>query len=150
MLVGVMSYAQSSVGALGKASDTAQQVFDHRLQVPTDTIIDVDSMEVQPEFPGGMVAMYDYLASKIHYPDEAFKEKVQGKVFVQFVVGSDGKVRDAKVRRGVRRDLDEEAVRAISAMPPWKPGKMNGKAVATRFTVPIDFKLKEKEGPSED
>lgn len=150
MLIGGMSLAQSSVGALGKASDAAQHVFDGRVQEPTDTIIDVASMDVQPEFPGGMAAMYEYLGSTIHYPDSAFLEKVQGKVFVQFVVGSDGKVRDAEVRRGVRKDLDDEAVRAIRAMPDWKPGQMNGKAVATRFTVPINFNLMEEEGPAED
>ena len=126
--------------ALAFVAVSPRAAFD--LPLVQEPVYDLSKLGVQPEFPGGMAAMYEYLASTIQYPDGALKENVQGKVFVQFVVGSDGKVRDAEVRRGVRKDLDDEAVRAISTMPDWKPGQMNGKAVATRFTVPIDFKLK--------
>lgn len=134
--------------ALAFVAVSPRAAFD--LPLVQEPVYDLSKLGVQPEFPGGMAAMYEFLASTIQYPDGALKENVQGKVFVQFVVGSDGKVRDAEVRRGVRKDLDDEAVRAISTMPDWKPGQMNGKAVATRFTVPIDFKLKGEDGPDED
>ncbi len=139
MLLGLGASAQSSLGALGSASDAAQRVYDQGVQQPADTIYDLNAVEVQPEFPGGTEAMYQYLQNAIHYPDQAVKDSVGGKVYVVFVVGSNGKVRDAKVRRGVRQDIDAEALRAVMAMPDWTPGKFADKPVATRFTLPISF-----------
>lgn len=110
-------------------------------------VYDLGTVQVQPEFPGGMEAMYAFLKETVHYPDSALKEKVQGKVYVEFIVGADGKVRDVGLRRGVREDLNKEALRAVSSMPDWSPGKMDGKVVATRFTIPIAFTLQEKETP---
>lgn len=141
LLLGYGAWAQGSAGALGGASDAAQRVYDRELQQPADTIHDLNAVEVQPEFPGGMDAMYKYLQQAIHYPDQAVKDSVGGRVYVEFIVGSNGKVRDAKIRRGVRKDLDAEAVRAVMAMPVWSPGRLAGKPVATRFTLPVNFTM---------
>jgi TonB family protein len=102
---------------------------------------DLSQLDVQPEFPGGMEAMYAYLRDHIHYPDQAFKDRLEGKVYVEFTVETDGKVTDVKVRRGPRQDLNDEAVRAVASMPNWTPGQKAGQAVATRFTVPVSFVL---------
>ena len=85
--------------------------------------------------------MMEYLAKNIRYPAKAHEANVQGRVITQFTVGKDGAIRDAKVVRSVSPELDAEALRVISAMPNWKPGKQGGKAVATRFTVPVVFRL---------
>ncbi len=108
---------------------------------PTQPVMDLSEVDVQPEFPGGMEALFAILRKTVHYPEQAFKEKVQGKVFVQFTVDRDGKVKDVDLKRGVREDLNEEALRAARAMPDWTPGSKDGHAVATRFIIPIDFTL---------
>lgn len=102
-----------------------------------DAYMVVDEM---PEFPGGMKALMNYLSTNIKYPESAKQAKTEGRVTVQFVVGSDGACRDFKVLRGVSPDLDAEAVRVLSSMPKWTPGKFEGKPVPVRYTVPINFK----------
>ena len=75
------------------------------------------------------------------YPQIALENGVQGKVFVQFVVEKDGSVSNIKVVRGVDASLDKEAVRVVSVMPKWKPGKQRGKAVRVAYTLPIAFQI---------
>ena len=103
---------------------------------------DLAAVQEQPDFPGGMAKMYEYLQKTTKYPDMEFDAGIQGKVYIEFVVDKDGSVEDVKVRRGVSPGLDKEALRAVKSMPKWSPGKMNGKAVKCRFTIPVDFKLK--------
>ena len=116
------------------STDAADQVF--------------EIVEEAPEFPGGMQAMMEYLAKNVRYPAKAHEANVQGRVITQFTVGRDGAIRDAKVVRSVSPELDAEALRVISAMPNWKPGKQRGKAVACHFTVPVMFRLDEPEEPT--
>lgn len=99
-------------------------------------------VEEAPEFPnGGMAGLMKYFSDNIHYPTIAQENGTQGRVTVQFVVNADGSIVDAKVLRGVDPYLDKEALRVVSAMPKWKPGKQRGKAVRCRFTVPVLFRL---------
>jgi protein TonB len=106
----------------------------------------VDEM---PEYPGGENALRNDIASEVKYPEEAKKNKIQGKVYVTFVVNEQGKVDDAKIARGVDLLLDGEALRVIKSLKTWKPGKEKGKAVKVAFTIPINFALAEK-GESEN
>ena len=98
-------------------------------------------VEEMPEFPGGQLALRKFIAQQIKYPAVAREKGIQGKVFVNFVVGKDGSVRNARIARGVDPSLDREALRVISSLPPWKPGKQKGKEVAVSYTVPISFVL---------
>jgi len=98
-------------------------------------------VEEQPEFPGGYQALRKYLAENIEYPEVAAENQIQGTVYIQFVVTSNGNVEKAKVVRGVDRALDKEALRVVNSMPNWKPGKQRGKAVSVWYTVPIKFVL---------
>lgn len=94
-----------------------------------------------PEFPGGDLALRKYIANAIKYPVIAQENGIQGKVYVNFVVNTDGSVTDAKIARGVDPSLDKEALRVINSLPKWKPGKQRGKPVRVSFTVPINFVL---------
>lgn len=94
-----------------------------------------------PEFPGGVSALMQYLASNIKYPEMAKKEGIQGRVFVNFIVERSGRISRVKILRGIGGGCDEEAVRVISAMPRWKPGLVNGKPVRVSYNVPIKFTL---------
>ena len=101
-----------------------------------------DVVEQMPEYPGGQAALFEYLSKNIKYPADAEKKKVEGKVFVTFVVDTDGKITDVSLMRKVFPSLDAEAIRVISAMPNWIPGKQKGQVVRVKYTVPIMFRLK--------
>lgn len=100
-------------------------------------------VESMPEFPGGgQEALFKYLQKEMKYPQIAKENGIQGTVFVNFVVGKDGKIRDVKILRGVNKMLDEEAIRVVKAMPSWKPGKQRGKPVSVSYNLPIKFTLR--------
>ena len=98
-------------------------------------------VEEMPQYPGGMMECMKFLSKNIRYPAESQKAKIEGRVIVQYVVKEDGKVSDVKVVRSVSPDLDAEAIRVVSMMPEWIPGKQRGKAVAVKYTMPIMFRL---------
>ncbi len=98
-------------------------------------------VEDMPEFPGGMGECMKYLAKNIKYPTISQENGVQGRVIVQFVVNKDGSIVDAEVVRSVDSYLDKEALRVVSGMPKWTPGKQLGKPVRVRYTLPVVFKL---------
>ncbi|SFD98986.1 energy transducer TonB [Thermophagus xiamenensis] len=98
-------------------------------------------VEEMPEFPGGEQALHKFLASNIEYPVIAQENGIQGRVYVKFVVNTDGSITDVEIARGVDPSLDKEALRVVRSMPKWKPGKQRGKAVRVSYTVPINFVL---------
>ena len=100
-----------------------------------------ENVEVMPEFPGGMDSLIAFLGSNISYPDDAKKEGIEGKVFVDFIIDKEGSVREVSAKNKIGYGCDEEAVRVISLMPAWKPGYKDGKAVNVNYTIPISFKL---------
>ncbi|GAB3945486.1 M56 family metallopeptidase [Spirosoma harenae] len=98
-------------------------------------------VEQVPEFPGGMQALSQYLARNLRYPKEAQQNRIQGRVFVKFVVSQQGDIQDLHILKGIGSGCDEEAVRVISQMPKWKPGRQQGRAVAVQYNLPINFQL---------
>lgn len=104
-----------------------------------DMVFDV--VEVMPQFPGGQIAMLQYIMKNIKYPEQAMKEGIQGRVAVRFIVEKDGSISDVKPILSVHPLLNKEAVRVVESMPKWSPGKQNGKPVRVRFNVPVMFKL---------
>lgn len=100
-----------------------------------------DAPEVMPEYPGGMQAMMNFIGENVKYPEDAKEKNISGKVFVSFVVEKDGSVSEAKVVKGVCESIDNEALRVVNAMPKWTPGKMDGKNVRVKYTLPFTFKL---------
>jgi TonB family protein len=98
-------------------------------------------VEEMPEYPGGEMALRQFIANSVKYPTDAQAKGIQGKVYVSFVVSKDGGVADAKIARGVNPSLDAEALRVVNALPKWMPGKQKGKAVNVSYTVPINFAL---------
>ena len=99
-------------------------------------------VEDMPEFPDGMEAMIKFISNNIQYPADAKKQKVDGRVLVNFVVEKDGSITEVKVIKPTFPSLDAEAVRVVKAMPKWKPGYQKGQAVRVQFTMPINFSLK--------
>ena len=98
-----------------------------------------------PQFPGGPAALMEFLSKNVKYPQEAYKNGIQGRVIVTFVINKDGSISDAKVVKSVDPQLDEEALRVVHSMPNWIPGRQNGEPVNVKYTVPITFKLQGNE-----
>jgi len=106
---------------------------------PKDTIfIKVDQW---PVFPGGDEARIQFIRENIRYPEAARSARIQGIVFVTFVVEKDGSLTNVGIIRGVDGGLDEEAVRVVESMPKWAPGLKGGQPVRVEFTMPIRFVL---------
>lgn len=97
-------------------------------------------VEVQPEYPCGYQAMAKFIGKNMTYPRTAVKQKIQGIVYVGFIVESNGSISDVKTLKGISKECDLEAERVVSLMPKWKPGQVNGENVAVRFVLPISFK----------
>jgi TonB family protein len=98
-------------------------------------------VDTLPEFPGGETALRNFLASEIKYPEIASENGIQGKVYVTFIITKKGKVTEPKISRGVDPALDKEALRVVSSLPDWKPGKQKVEAVNVSYTVPVYFEL---------
>jgi protein TonB len=112
-----------------------------QIEVPLETpeIFDLSSVDKKPEFPGGEAALFKFISENIVYPEICKDNEIDGKVYVRFVIGINGKVSDISIQRGVDVDLDEEAARVISLLPDWKPGEKNNKIVPVSFIIPIKF-----------
>ncbi|MFT7031451.1 MAG: TonB family protein [Marinoscillum sp.] len=98
-------------------------------------------VEEQPEFEGGIDAFYQYLGNEIKYPEQAREMGVEGRVYVQFVVETDGSLSEVKSVKGIGAGCDTEAVRVVQNAPAFKPGSQRGKPVRVRMVMPIAFTL---------
>jgi TonB family protein len=112
----------------------------------TDTIPDKNnkvftSVEQVPEFPGGLTEFFNFLSKTIKYPNECRKKGIQGRVVIKFIVEKDGELTHFQIARGVEKEIDQEALRALKLSPKWKPGIQNGKPVRVAYAVPISFTL---------
>jgi TonB family protein len=115
----------------------AQQSIAQTSTVDDNTVYTrVDKM---PEFPGGQVALVKFLSKNIKYPEKFKKEKINGRVFVSFVIDKTGKVIKAKIEKSLNELCDAEALRVINKMPDWIPGEKNGEKVAVQFGLPVNF-----------
>lgn len=99
-------------------------------------------VEEMPQFPGGEEARRVFLSKNTVYPLAARQAGIQGTVHVNFIVETDGAVTGVKLLRGIGGGCDEEALRVVTAMPKWIPGRQNGRAVRVSFNMPINFVLK--------
>ena len=98
-------------------------------------------VENMPEFPGGDLGLMKFIQKNVKYPAIAKEYNITGKVYVSFIVDKGGSVTNVKIVRGVDKNLDAEALRVVSALPKYKPGKQRGKPVRVMFTIPINFTL---------
>lgn len=98
-------------------------------------------VEEMPQFNGGdpAVEFRKFIGQNLRYPESAAEAGIEGRVIVQFMVNSEGKVVNTVIVRGVDPSLDEEALRVVNSSPEWQPGKQSGKAVNVLFTFPINF-----------
>jgi protein TonB len=91
--------------------------------------------------PGGIKEFYKYVAHTLRYPAQARRLGVEGKVFIEFVVQTDGSITDVKTISGIGAGCDQEAMKVIQSSAKWTPGKNKGVAVKQRLVFPISFAL---------
>ena len=101
----------------------------------------VDFPDVEAGFPGGPAAMMKWINDNVKYPQTSIEMNEQGRVFLSFVVETNGSISNVKIERGISIDLDREAKRVIKKMPKWVPGESAGRAVRARCRLPINFQL---------
>ena len=146
-----------------KRAVIAIEGMDPEVEQDPDTAV-FSVVEKMPEFPGGMQALMTFLASNVKYPAIAQEAGVQGRVLVKFTISKTGKVKDARVIRGIPAisapepvlesekemyekkaeaayQINTEALRVVESMPDWIPGQQKGQAVNVSYTLPINFKL---------
>lgn len=99
----------------------------------------IDFIEPMPEFPGGQAAMLAFLEKTIVYPDDAVLQKIEGFVFLTFIVEPNGSLSEVRVLKGLSKNIDEEAVRVVKSMPNWR--FTSQRAMGVRMNLPVLFKL---------
>ncbi len=97
--------------------------------------------DIMPAFPGGEAALYRFLSNQIRYPEEALRNKAEGKVYIRFIVQPDGSITDLDILRGLGFGCDEEALRVVQMMPRWVPGELGGQKVPVYSSLAIEFKF---------
>jgi protein TonB len=110
------------------------------VKVNLEALINPDKMA---EYIGGQNKLYDYLNANLIYPELAQENEIQGTVYIQFKVCTDGKLCDLKIDKGVSKELNDEALRVVSKMGNWKPAMDRGKPVPSIYKLPIRFTLSE-------
>lgn len=103
-------------------------------KVESDSIYNTAGLEVKPDFPGGIGEFYKYFAKNYRTPNV---KRLNGKVYVTFVIERDGSIVDIKVLRDIGYGTGEEAIRVLNKSPKWIPGEQDGKRVRCSFTLPI-------------
>ncbi|MNK09764.1 Gram-negative bacterial tonB protein [compost metagenome] len=124
-----------------KVDPTPPKPKEEKVEKKEEVIYDIVDEPAEP--PGGMAALKRYLAENIKYPQTAVEMGLEGKCYLQFVVSENGYISNVRVKKGVTDcpECDEEAKRVVRGMPKWTPGKVNGKAVNSTFSLPVSFKL---------
>ena len=112
-------------------------------EVVEEETIPFQLVEEKPKFQGGDANDFSkWVNQRLVYPEVAKENGVQGRVMLQFTVGTDGSVSGVKVIRGVDPSLDKEAVRVVSQSPKWTPGKQRDRKVKVTYTFPVIFQLR--------
>ena len=150
VLAAFMFACNPSKNSKGQASEASEQpIFSEeaaaaeQAAVSESEAVPFADIECKPTFNGVDANEFSkWVNSQLKYPEQAKKDGAQGRVLLQFIVGADGAVRDVKVLKGVREDLDAEAVRVISSSPKWEPGEQDGKPVPVIYNFPIVYQLR--------
>jgi len=120
----------SSNGVLGGSGDDDDAIYTY--------------VQELPEFPGGDQARMTFFQRNIRYPSLAFQNKIQGIVYVSFIVEKNGSITSIKIVQGIGAGCDDEALRVTKLMPKWKAGRRQGREVRVVITMPITFVLQAK------
>jgi hypothetical protein len=105
----------------------------------SQTVYNTARITEKPEYPGGMAEFYKFVGENFKISDKAYANKLQGKVYVTFIIEKDGSLTDFKILREIGYRTGEEAIRVLKQCPNWIPGKMNEEPVRTMYSLPISI-----------
>jgi protein TonB len=108
----------------------------------SEQVKELAQLDIAPEFPGGIDKLMEFLSDNVKYPIEAKANGITGTVYVSFMVDKFGKVKEAKIKRGLFGDCDAEVLRVVHLFPDWKPGVLKGENVNVYFNLPVRFDLR--------
>lgn len=117
-----------SAGSSADGIQTYREVFEY------------DYVEVKPSFPGGHEALLNYINKNRQYPSDAYERGIEGRVTCSFIVNSNGNISNIKVIKGCHKSLNMEAMRLLSEMPSWEPGRHLSHCVPVRVVHSIPFR----------
>jgi len=137
----VMTANGSKVGQLEAIKEVLRTTNAQNVNYTTFDPVYVN-VEEMPKFPGGESVLREWIRKNLKYPEEARLKSIEGKVFVNFVINSNGEVSEAKIVRGLTPELDLEALRVVNEMPEWATGKQHGTPVRVSITIPVSYSLK--------
>lgn len=140
----VLACMFTSVAVSGQHANSSQRPTHSSSATHAQKSIDVyeyDCVDTPPQFPGGEVAMMSFIKSERRYPEQAYKDGIEGRVRCSFVVNKDGRISHINVLRGVEHSIDREAVRIISEMPAWRAGEINSNPVPVYCILSIPFRI---------
>lgn len=118
-------------------------VPDNQIVGDKGDILEIVQLDSQPQFPGGIDGLMQWLGLNIYYPEQCSENHIEGKVLVKFTVFKDGSVGNVEIVKSVHPLLDAEAERVVKALPKWTPGVLDGENVNVWYTLPINFKLQD-------
>ena len=141
-VIGIVFLFVSAFGKLSSSPSLSKPsaTLDNKSEEPA--IAPFVAVEQMPEFPGGDAALLKYLSENTTYPENAKKNKIEGKVILRFCVTENGSINKISVLQGVNPEIDAEAIRVVNTLPAFVPGKQGGKTVPVWYMVPITFVLK--------
>jgi protein TonB len=134
-------YEKRIVMIVSQDSDLFNKTVEVQYVDPANEVFTI--IEKPATYPGGLDAFKQYLAENLKYPEEALKNKKEGRVFVQFIVEPDGSLSDVQVVKGIGGACDKEAVRVLMNSPKWIPGEQSGQKVRQKLVQSIQFTLPE-------
>lgn len=103
-------------------------------------VYEYDYVTEKPAFPGGDRKLMEFINENRHYPKEAYKAGIQGRVTCSFIVNANGSISHVRVLRGVEESLNKEALRVFGSMPDWMPGRIENRQVPVRVIWSIPFR----------
>lgn len=121
--------------------DTTGLENDPKAPIIGEQLTPTEVVEQMPQFPGGPAILMRWLDANIPYPPECVKAKITGEVEATFLVAPDGSVLEPAISKSLHPVLDKVVLAALKKMPKWHPGRMKGKKVLVRVTIPIMFNL---------
>jgi len=150
MLAAVQINAQETtkVTEIAIVEDSAPD--DVKINGKNVSVYQLQSLDVEPEYPGGVNGLMSFISQNLVYPESAVERSIQGRVVIKFVVTKDGNVANAEVVKSVDPALDAEALRVVSLIKGFTPGVFDGKKVDVWYTLPLNFKLQDDEPDIEE
>ncbi|MEO7978056.1 M56 family metallopeptidase [Flavobacterium sp.] len=119
------------------STKTMAQTVKNTAQVKEKDIYESDAIDKQPEFPGGTLAFYKFVGATFKMPAEAEKNKIEGKVYMQFIIEKDGSLSDITTVKDAGYGIGDEAIRVLKLSPKWTPGSYKENPVRVMYSLPI-------------